>query len=231
MANNIGSAFTKSSGPIKYYTNGISDNGTGMEIISNPDTTKIVVSTTYQIGNNVNTYSDGENVTYTQNVTGNWCYVYFNFPKNKNIKGNIGSNTDQFYLNTNEITSGDGSLNSGIYNIDLNPPSIKGTTNTKGYRRIYTYYTPNITYRPDEGLNGTDSKTSTAIEEIRQDGFQAFYNDPDPYGVFSIKLTNNGNTYSGIPKFVTLKKNEITIEDGTYTSSKYEINSSYAYNP
>lgn len=231
MANNIGSAFTKSSGPIKYYTNGSSDSGTGMKIISNPDPTKIVVSTTYQIGNNVNTYSDGETVTYTQNVTGNWCYVYFNFPENKNIKGNIGSNTDQFYLNTNEITSGDGSIDSGIYNIDLDPPSVKGTTNTKGYRRIYTYYTPNITYRPDEGLNGTDSKTSTAVEEIRQDGFQAFYNDPDPYGVFSIKLTNNGNTYSGIPKFVTLKKNGITIKDGTYTSSKYEINSSYAYNP
>lgn len=231
MANNIGSAFTKSSGPIKYYTNGISDSVTGMKIISNPDTTKIVVSTTYQIGNNVNTYSDGENVTYTQNVTGNWCYVYFNFPENKNIKGNIGDNADQFYLNTNKITSDNGSLNSGIYNIDLNPPSIKGTTNTKGYRRIYTYYTPNITYRPDEGLNGTDSKTSTAIEEIRQDGFQAFYNDPDPYGVFSIKLTNNGNTYSGIPKFVTLKKNGIAIKDGTYVSSKYEINSSYAYNP
>ena len=233
MANNIGSAFTKSSGPIKYYTNGSSDSGAGMKIISNPDPTKIVLSTTYQIGNNVNTYSDGDNVVYRQDIIGNWCHIYYFFPENRNTKGNIGGNgnTDQFYLSTNKVTSDNGSLNSGIYNIDLNPPSIKGTTNTKGYRRIYTYYTPNITYRPDEGLNGTDSKTSTAVEEIRQDGFQAFYNNPDPYGVFSIKLTNNGNTYSGIPKFVTLKKNGIAIKDGTYVSSKYEINSSYAYNP
>lgn len=224
---NIGSAFSKSSAPIKYRTNGCL--GNEIKIVSNPDLSKISLSDTKEIGNNISTYSNGETITYTQTVNGDWCYVYFNFPQNRNVQGSIIGDAS-ISVNTNKNVNGEEIFQKGA-KLNFGTLTTVGTKNTRGYRTAYAYYTPYISNRPNENLDGTESKRSAYISSLRYDAYQGFYNEEDPYGILSVKITNNDNPNSTSKKFVTLKKNDVVVNDNTYTNTKYTINPSYTYNP
>ena len=247
-----GNNFTSNSGDYNYNTKGHTYDDSDWTIVSLDNSGNVSQPIPYPGGaefveNNTTCYfyTDNQMSSPNREVKTNNDYVaYFNWiTDNKNTKGSIygdfnfypfGSKTDSRF---NEPSGLDDTkngvspyVNSNNNIISRTNLTVKGTTNTAGYRRHKIQYEPNIKYDLASYNYGTsnnyksDGKTKATGEHTvisRYDAFQTFYNIEDPYSVLSISISNHDDPNSSSPTFCTLTNNK----------SEYRINHSYSYNP
>lgn len=235
-----GNYFTSNSGNCRINTAGHDYADSDPTIVSNSNV-EIICDATENVNNNVTTYSNGYDITYTLTKNGNWFVAYYNFPENKNTLGAItgalsvfnfagsaGGASSKYYLEPTKLDDAD----HGIPPYSSYPNNIftrrgitfKGTTNTKGYRRSKIHYKPYVEYNKDtydNGTVGTYASTTTVSEVSQYDAFQTFYNQEDPYIVLGISIKNVDDAKSTSPKFCTL----------TNSTSTAKISHSYSYSP
>lgn len=234
-----GNNFTSSSGNYKQTTSGHYESASDWTIVTRPNDTKVVVSNTIDAGNNTTTYGLNEEMPsyiqtrYLQDTLG-YYVVYFPFNENANTKGSISGNFSATIDSTQstkifqEPTSYDDTSNG--YPTDITTTEsllrkglvVKGTTDTRGYRKEQIQYTPYIEFNKDSNDDGTATSHATVDTLSRYDAFQTFYNYPDPWVLLSItNITNYDDNHSTSPVFCTVTN--------PYTT--YKINHSYTYSP
>lgn len=240
---NYGNAFTYNSGNFKFTTNGHQEDDDGWVILNAP--LKQISYKHYQaeaIGNNVTTYGVGDaslwpdsienfyNVKDTKN--GTYYYTYFEWRENKNLIGSISGAFSCYVFNKNsrylaEPTTLD-DINHGIIpyinsrtKLYTESLPIKGTRDTRGYRKNKIQYTPDIDADYASHLDGTSAKNARVDSVTRYDAFQTFYNYKDPYARLYLDIKNYDNPKSSTPTFCTISD----------LRAEYRINHSYTYNP
>lgn len=234
-----GNNFTSSSNNYKQTTSGHNESASDWTIVTRPNNAKVVVSNTIDAGNNTTIYGLNEEMPsyiqtrYLEDTLG-YYIVYFPFNENANTKGSISGNFSATIDSTQgtkifqEPTSYDDTSNGYPTGITVTESLlrkglvVKGTTDTRGYRKEQIQYTPYIEFNKDSNDDGTTTSHATVDTVSRYDAFQTFYNFPDPYATLSIlSVENHDDEHSTSPIFCTI----------TNPNTTYKINHSYTYSP
>lgn len=246
-----GNNFTSNSGYFKFNTSGHPESATDwVRLKTLRRNTYIYCDNTENIYNNVTTYGQNYPVSYIETPssvtsTDGWMYSYFYFKENRNVKGSITGTFTVYPFNdksssklveptklddtSHGVSPYSNSNNNALTRSGL---SIKGTRDTRGYRRSKVHYKPVVpddttTYKSSKYGNnivfcndGTSSNHATVETVSQYDGWQTFYNEVDPYAVLSVSISNHDDAKSSSPTFCTLTNNK----------SEYRISHSYTYN-